>query len=141
MFLRGDDGDFDYSHIDGSEEYDDRGVEEREVEESWFEEEEPEWAIDDDTPSALDPKPQGQTGVQDFWAEKRCRCLYFPSNKPRRQLPEAYHQPGPDTVIKRQQHQQWLAEQWLDAIRSPREVALQRAALLNLESGCQPWLR
>lgn len=66
MFLRGDDTDFDYSKVDGSEEYDDRAVEEREAEESWFEEQEPEWAIDEDTPSAFERKPEGQTGVQDF---------------------------------------------------------------------------
>lgn len=66
IFLRGDDTDFDYSKVDGSEEYDDRAVEERETEESWFEEQEPEWAIDEDTPSAFERKPDGQTGVQDF---------------------------------------------------------------------------
>ncbi len=66
IFLRGDDTDFDYSKVDGSEEYDDRAVEEREAEESWFEEQEPEWAIDEDTPSAFERKPDGQTGVQDF---------------------------------------------------------------------------
>lgn len=66
IFLRGDDIDFDYSKVDGSEEYDDRAVEERETEESWFEEQEPEWAIDEDTPSAFERKPDGQTGVQDF---------------------------------------------------------------------------
>ena len=66
IFLRGDDTDFDYSKVDGSEEYDDRAVDEREAEESWFEEQEPEWAIDEDTPSAFERKPDGQTGVQDF---------------------------------------------------------------------------
>lgn len=66
MFLHGDDIDFDYPKVDGSEEYDDRAVEEREAEESWFAQQEPEWAVDDDMPSAFDRKPQGQTGVQDF---------------------------------------------------------------------------
>lgn len=66
MFLHGDDTDFDYPKVDGSEEYDDRAVEEREAEESWFAQQEPEWAVDDDMPSAFDRKPQGQTGVQDF---------------------------------------------------------------------------
>ena len=65
MFLRGDDQDFDYSSVDQSEEYDDRGLEDREVEEDWFEEQEPEWITDcegSDQTKAL----TGQTGVQDF---------------------------------------------------------------------------
>lgn len=65
-FLQGNDVDFDYSQVDGSEEYDDRKTEEREAQEGWFEDEEPEWAMDDDTSLAMDRKPQGQTGVQDF---------------------------------------------------------------------------
>lgn len=66
MFLCGDDADFNYSEVDGNEEYDDRSVEEREAEDRWFAEEEPEWAIDDGVSFASDQKPQGQTGVQDF---------------------------------------------------------------------------
>ena len=66
MFLRGDDGDFDYSQVDGSEDYDDRITEEREAQEDWFDEEEPNWAIDCDAASASDKTPQSQTGVQDF---------------------------------------------------------------------------
>ena len=65
MFLRGADQDFDYSSVDQSEEYDDRGLEDREVEEHWFEEQEPEWITngeDSDKSKAL----TGQTGVQDF---------------------------------------------------------------------------
>jgi len=55
-FLRGDDEDFDYGAVDGSDELDE--VERREREESWFEGEEPEW-VDEAAKS-------GETGVQDF---------------------------------------------------------------------------
>ena len=65
MFLRGDDQDFDYSAVDQSEEYDDRGLEEREAEEDWFEEQEPEWVTDGDG-SNQTVAPIGQTGVQDY---------------------------------------------------------------------------
>ena len=67
MFLRGEDPDFDYPLVDESEEYDDRGLEEREEEEKWFEEEEPAW-IDQLESAEFEPKscPVGQTGVQDF---------------------------------------------------------------------------
>lgn len=71
-FLRGGDTDFDYSVVDASEDYDDQGVEEREEEEKWFEEEEPTWIdVDADEVGELgtDDAPKsltGQTGVQDF---------------------------------------------------------------------------
>ncbi|MCJ1402805.1 hypothetical protein MMC11_006026 [Xylographa trunciseda] len=65
-FLGGRDEDFEYSMVDEGEEFDDRGVEEREEEEKWFEEEEPQWISDaqDDRPQELQIK--GETGVQDF---------------------------------------------------------------------------
>ena len=66
MFLRGDDVDFDYSLVDGNDDFDDRKTEEREAQESWFEAEEPEWAVDEDRPSTANRQPRGQTGVQDF---------------------------------------------------------------------------
>lgn len=66
MFLRGNDTDFDYSLVDNNEVYDDRNIEEREAEESWFETEEPEWVTDIGSPSSLNHKLEGQTGVQDF---------------------------------------------------------------------------
>lgn len=67
MFLRGEDPDFDYLLVDESEAYDDRGLEEREEEEKWFEEEEPTW-IDqlESVGSGHKPSPLGQTGIQDF---------------------------------------------------------------------------
>ncbi|KAH6705218.1 coiled-coil domain-containing protein-domain-containing protein [Leptodontidium sp. MPI-SDFR-AT-0119] len=55
-FLKGDDEDFDYAAVDGSDELDD--VERREREESWFEGEEPEWVAE--------AGKSGETGVQDF---------------------------------------------------------------------------
>lgn len=66
VFLKGDDQDFDYALVDQSEDYDDRRLEEREVEENWFGEEEPEWITDD---KVFDPSKTlltGQTGIQDF---------------------------------------------------------------------------
>lgn len=69
-FLRGQDGDFDYSSVDESEEYDDRGVEEREEEEKWFAKEEPEWMVDEDHDhdhdGSVDARLKGETGVQDY---------------------------------------------------------------------------
>ena len=65
MFLRGDDQDFDYSTVDQSEEYDDRGLEEREAEEEWFGEQEPEWLTDDDNLNGSKVLT-GQSGIQDF---------------------------------------------------------------------------
>jgi len=60
-FLGGRDADFEYSKVDSSEEYDDRGVEEREEEEKWFDEEDPHWITD-----AAEKHVEGETGVQDF---------------------------------------------------------------------------
>ncbi|MCJ1410827.1 hypothetical protein MMC19_004913 [Ptychographa xylographoides] len=60
-FLRGDDEEFDYSHVDNGEAFDDRGIEEREEEEKWFEAEEAQWASD-----THEGKVEGETGVQDF---------------------------------------------------------------------------
>ncbi|MCJ1248757.1 hypothetical protein MMC30_005976 [Trapelia coarctata] len=60
-FLGGRDEDFEYSKVDSSEEYDDRGVEEREEEEKWFDEEDPQWITD-----TAEKRVEGETGVQDF---------------------------------------------------------------------------
>ena len=65
-FLRGQDGDFDYTLVDEAEEYDDRGVEEREEEEKWFAEEEPEWMVGEQSDSPVDTHVKGETGVQDY---------------------------------------------------------------------------
>ena len=66
-FLRGADEDFDYSSVDGNEDFDDRAEEERQKEEQYFAAEEPEWMIDDS--HIFDGSKmllQGETGVQDF---------------------------------------------------------------------------
>ena len=60
-FLRGHDDDFEYSMVDRSEEYDDRGVEEREEEEKWFDEEDSQWVTD-----TAEKHVESETGVQDF---------------------------------------------------------------------------
>lgn len=67
-FLKGDDGDFNYREVDESEEYDDRGLEEREEQERYFAEEEPKWVLDHDV---IDKdhdttRLKGQTGIQDY---------------------------------------------------------------------------
>ena len=67
-FVGGEDEDFQYTTVDDSETYDDRGIEEREEEEKYFAEEQPEWVLDGagvghgDEPTKL----EGETGVQDF---------------------------------------------------------------------------
>ena len=66
MFLRGADPDFDYKEVDGSEEYDDRVVQEREAEERWFEMEEPSWVEGSNQDVGRAEGLTGQTGVQDY---------------------------------------------------------------------------
>ena len=66
MFLKGADPDFDYKEVDGSEEYDDRVVQEREAEERWFEKEEPSWVEESDQDAGRAEGLTGQTGVQDY---------------------------------------------------------------------------
>ncbi|KAI9871601.1 MAG: hypothetical protein M1830_002703 [Pleopsidium flavum] len=66
-FLKGEDGDFEYKSVDESEEYDDRGVEEREEEDRYFAEEEPQWVLDGNERSGGGKsKIKGETGIQDF---------------------------------------------------------------------------
>ena len=59
-FLVGKDESFDYCTVDESEEYDDRGLEEREAEEGYFESQSPEFVGQDGR------TVEGETGVQDF---------------------------------------------------------------------------
>lgn len=65
-FVRGGDGDFDYKKVDESEEYDDRGVEELEAEERWFDEEESNFVNEEGVRRSKGIELQGETGVQDF---------------------------------------------------------------------------
>ena len=67
-FLKGEDADFDYKLVDESEEYDDRGIQEREEEEKWFEEEEPAWVTETllDHDACAKEALKGETGVQDY---------------------------------------------------------------------------
>ncbi|KAH8423453.1 uncharacterized protein LDX57_001214 [Aspergillus melleus] len=60
-FIRGEDEDFEYPNVDDNDEYDDWNEEQ----ERYFEDEEPEWVVDQangDVKSQL----QGETGIQDF---------------------------------------------------------------------------
>ncbi|QSZ37103.1 hypothetical protein DSL72_009195 [Monilinia vaccinii-corymbosi] len=59
-FLRGEDRDFDYQDVDAGGEWDE--IENRDVEERWFEDEEPEWVGEEDTEETVG----GETGIQDF---------------------------------------------------------------------------
>lgn len=61
-FLRGEDHDFDYKSVDESDEYDDWN----EAQEQYFDEEEPEWTVDDAGGGDIHSHLQGETGIQDF---------------------------------------------------------------------------
>ncbi|KAL4941610.1 hypothetical protein BDV06DRAFT_194179 [Aspergillus oleicola] len=63
-FLRGEDGDFDYASVDGDERYDESADEM----ERWFDSEEPEWVVDNETEGGGDVRERltGETGIQDF---------------------------------------------------------------------------
>ncbi|KAF7503491.1 hypothetical protein GJ744_003682 [Endocarpon pusillum] len=65
-FVRGGDTDFEYEKVDASEEYDDRGVEEQEAEEKWFDEEESHFVNEEGLRRSKSRELQGETGVQDF---------------------------------------------------------------------------
>lgn len=67
-FLMGEDGDFEYKMVDESEEYDDHETEEREEQDRYFAEEEPNWVLDSNGVSGGGEKIrlEGETGVQDF---------------------------------------------------------------------------
>lgn len=65
-FVRGGDGDFEYEKVDESEEYDDRGVEEQEAEEKWFDEEESNFVNEEGVRRSKSRELQGETGIQDF---------------------------------------------------------------------------
>lgn len=66
-FVRGGDGDFEYGKVDGSEDYDDRGVEEQEAEEKWFDEEEAMFVTEEGGLTRSKSRElRGETGVQDF---------------------------------------------------------------------------
>jgi len=59
-FLRGDDDDFDYKGVDENEEWDDKASEERDRQDAYFKDEEPEWVLEEGK------EVQGETGIQDF---------------------------------------------------------------------------
>ncbi|KAJ5759932.1 hypothetical protein N7520_007088 [Penicillium odoratum] len=61
-FLRGDDEDFDYTTVDYNDEFDDLS----ELQDEYFEDEEPEWVVDDHQGENPQTQLQGETGIQDF---------------------------------------------------------------------------
>lgn len=62
-FIRGEDYEFDYSKVDGNEDYDDWD----EAQDSYFDDEEPSWADDDDEDGQpVERQLNGETGIQDF---------------------------------------------------------------------------
>lgn len=61
-FLKGEDHDFDYTLVDANDDYDDWN----EAQEEYFEDEEPEWMVDDAGGNDVNLQLQGETGVQDF---------------------------------------------------------------------------
>lgn len=65
-FVKGDDEDFDYDAVDTNEDLD--IMVRKDAEDAWFDDEEPSWIAEAETPDAEDkpPRVQGETGVQDF---------------------------------------------------------------------------
>ncbi|CAI7657926.1 unnamed protein product [Penicillium bialowiezense] len=61
-FMQGNDPDFDYKTVDENEEYDD----DSDKVDQYFEDEEPEWVVDDTRGENARTNLQGETGVQDF---------------------------------------------------------------------------
>ncbi|KAL2822184.1 coiled-coil domain-containing protein-domain-containing protein [Aspergillus cavernicola] len=61
-FLSGEDQDFDYTVVDGNDEYDDLSEEQ----ERYFEDEEPEWVVEAAEGGDVTARLQGETGIQDF---------------------------------------------------------------------------
>ncbi|KAL3468582.1 coiled-coil domain-containing protein-domain-containing protein [Aspergillus heterothallicus] len=59
-FLRGEDEEFDYTAVDGNEEYDDLSEEQ----DKYFDDEEPEWLVEGE--GEVRTRLQGETGIQDF---------------------------------------------------------------------------
>lgn len=66
-FVAGRDTDFDYSTVDGNEEYDDRTAEDLDAEERYFAAETPEFVMGEDVVKRSESKGlEGETGIQDF---------------------------------------------------------------------------
>ncbi|OAP61095.1 hypothetical protein AYL99_03296 [Fonsecaea erecta] len=67
-FLRGGDDDFDYDAVDNNPEYDDRILEERDAEDRYFDEQEPEFVKGEEglPRSQSHEELEGETGIQDF---------------------------------------------------------------------------
>jgi Coiled-coil domain containing protein (DUF2052) len=66
-FVRGGDAEFECEKVDESEEFDDRGVEERDEEEKWFDEEESKFVDKNgDVRRSTSRELEGETGIQDF---------------------------------------------------------------------------
>ncbi|KAF2184061.1 hypothetical protein K469DRAFT_709949 [Zopfia rhizophila CBS 207.26] len=61
-FLRGDDDDFDYRTVDGSDKYDDP-EEERDIQDAYFDSMEPDWDTDGEGGEKI---LTGETGIQDY---------------------------------------------------------------------------
>jgi len=70
-FIHGRDEDFDYSLVDGNEDYDTQARRERT--DAWIEDEEPSWAGPDGEPVGGPPTGplEGETGIQDYWSSKK----------------------------------------------------------------------
>jgi hypothetical protein len=66
-FLRGGDDDFDYTIVDNNPEYDDRAAEEREAEDKYFDDQEPEFVQGEERAAGSEGRElKGETGIQDF---------------------------------------------------------------------------
>lgn len=66
-FIRGGDEDFTYETVDRSDEYDDRGLEEQEAQDRYFDDEEPKFVTGEEGITRTSSRPlEGETGIQDF---------------------------------------------------------------------------
>ncbi|KPI42210.1 uncharacterized protein AB675_9701 [Cyphellophora attinorum] len=68
-FLRGGDDDFDYGTVDNNEAYDDKALEEQELQQSYFDDEDPEFVVGADgakRTKSQEAKLEGETGIQDY---------------------------------------------------------------------------
>lgn len=66
-FLREGDTDFDYDAVDNNPDYDDHALEERDAQDKYFDEQEPEFVEGEDAAARNQNKDlQGETGIQDF---------------------------------------------------------------------------
>jgi len=68
-FLSGEDRDFDYSRVDSNERYDSMDMRQQDEEEAYFDKEEPQWYVEDETDRSIDGSGGGDchANLQTQW--------------------------------------------------------------------------